>query len=66
MKPAKLKPLLQYTPEEWLKLTQAQQVERYNDCVHHMRILMGQLTTVMEHVKDVRKRLECDDCQEKT
>lgn len=53
-----LRPLIQYSPEEWLQLTQAQQRECYNDCVKYLRILLKQLTGVMALVKDVRKRLE--------
>ncbi len=53
-----LRPLIQYSPEEWLKLTQTQQMECYNDCVKYLRILLEQLTAVMKLVKDVRKRHE--------
>ena len=56
-----LRPLVQYSPEEWLKLTQREQLECYNTSVYNLRILLSQLNEVMAHVKDVRRRLEAKE-----
>jgi hypothetical protein len=52
-----LKPLAKHTPEEWMALTQAEQLSLYNDSVYNLGELFRHMTRLSHEVRTQRDAL---------